>query len=108
MKNKSDAYVTLESSIIDGLSKRAHITGASIEHAYIQTEDIIKAMFHPSVCWAVESYLNENRKLKEKNELLEKEVEHLKKINAHQSKEIDKNVKIVSELCEKITERSGS
>lgn len=58
-ENKSDAYATLESSIIDGLSQRAHITGATITHASIQTEDIIKAMFHPSVIWAIEEYLKE-------------------------------------------------
>jgi len=55
----SNAKATIESSIIAGLSKRAHITGASIRHADIQVADILDEMFHPSVVWAVREYLKE-------------------------------------------------
>ena len=55
----SNAQATLESSVIAGLSERAHLTGASITHAHIQVEDILTALFHPSVRWAVKASLQE-------------------------------------------------
>lgn len=54
---KEQARATLESSIISGLSKRAHLTGASIEDACIQCPDVIDAIFHSSVRWSVRAYL---------------------------------------------------
>jgi hypothetical protein len=55
----SNAYRTLKSSVIEGLSERAHLTGASIEYAHIQVPDIIDAIFHKSVRWAIKEYLAE-------------------------------------------------
>lgn len=59
MPNRSDARATLESNIISGLSKNAHLTGAKISVAHIQVRDLIDEIFHPSVIWAVREYLTE-------------------------------------------------
>lgn len=55
----SNAQRTIESSIIMGLSERAHLTGATAEYVHIQVLDIIEAIFHSSVVWAVREYLRE-------------------------------------------------
>jgi len=55
----SDAKETIESSIVTGLSQRAYLTGAIISKADIQVPDILDALFHPSVRWAIEEYLKE-------------------------------------------------
>ena len=55
----SDARATLESSIITGLSKRANLTGLTIDKADVLVPDLIEAIFHPSVRWAVPAYLKE-------------------------------------------------
>lgn len=55
----SNARRLLESSVINGLSKKANLTGASITNAHIQVPDILEAIFHPSVRWAVKEYLEE-------------------------------------------------
>ena len=60
MTKKSDARATLESSIISGLSKRAHLTGVTVDKAHILVTDLIEEIFHnPSVNWAVTEYMNE-------------------------------------------------
>jgi CO dehydrogenase/acetyl-CoA synthase alpha subunit len=55
----NNARSTIRSSIIAGLCQNAHITGASIKHAEIQTKNIIEAVFHPSVLWSVKDYIKE-------------------------------------------------
>lgn len=59
MGKGSSARRTLESSIITGLSERAHLTGASIEYAHIQVSDILDAIFAKCSRWAVRDYLRE-------------------------------------------------
>lgn len=59
MKNKPDAKATIESAIMDGLSKNAHITGAKANVAHIQVADILEAIFAKPVRWAVIEYLEE-------------------------------------------------
>jgi hypothetical protein len=58
-EKKSDARSTIESSILMGLSERAHLTGANITQAGMQSEDILKAMFDDPVVWSVREYLKE-------------------------------------------------
>jgi|HubBroStandDraft_6_1064221.scaffolds.fasta_scaffold00550_19 hypothetical protein len=55
----SDARATLEHSVITGLSKRADLTGVTITDAEVMVPDLIEAIFHPSVRWAVAAYLKE-------------------------------------------------
>ena len=55
----SNAKATIRSSIINGLAKSAHITGASCLFSTIQTEDIIESLFHESVRWSIKEYLKE-------------------------------------------------
>ncbi len=55
----SNAKKTIESSIMTGLSKNAHITKASAQHSELQVGDIMNALFHPSTRWAVKAYLKE-------------------------------------------------
>lgn len=55
----TNAEATIRSSIISGLSHNAHITKASATHSEMQTKDIMDAIFHPSVRWSVQEYLNE-------------------------------------------------
>lgn len=60
MVKKSDARRMLESSVISGLSKRAHLTGVTIDKAHILVEDILEQIFHnPSVNWAAREYVDE-------------------------------------------------
>lgn len=61
MGKESSAYRALESAVISGLSERAHITGASAKHAHIQVPDLLDAIFHRGLLWAVEDYLEECR-----------------------------------------------
>lgn len=55
----SNARATIRGSIINGLSRNAHITGSSATYTEIQTKDIIDALFHPSVRWSIKKYLEE-------------------------------------------------
>jgi hypothetical protein len=55
----TDARATLEHSIITGLSRRADLTGVTITDADVLVPDLIDAIFHPSVRWAVPAYLKE-------------------------------------------------
>jgi len=72
MNNRTDARATLESSIISGLSKSAHLTRARADVAHIQVRDLLDEIFHPSVIWAVEEYLaeinQERREIKQEND----------------------------------------
>ncbi len=72
MPNRTDARATLESSIISGLSKNAHLTGARADVAHIQVRDLIDEIFHPSVIWAVRQYIieidQERREIKQEQD----------------------------------------
>ena len=68
MPRKSNAQSTLESSIIDGMSERPHLTGLRIDHADYLVPDLLAAIFAPSVAWAVRDYLKEIGEYDDKRE----------------------------------------
>jgi len=71
MSKKSDARKTLESSIISGLAKRAHLTGVTIDKADILVPDLIDEIFHnESVNWAVRKYMDEINNKSEKEVII--------------------------------------
>ncbi len=55
----SNAESTIKFAILNGMTKRAHITGASAKYTEIYQEDIFESLFHPSTRWAIEEYLKE-------------------------------------------------
>jgi hypothetical protein len=60
----TNAEATIRSSLIAGLAEHAHLSGIRIDMAgSLPTEqlisDLIDALFHPSVRWAVREYVDE-------------------------------------------------